>query len=532
MKKLMILFLSAAMAFCFAGTALAQPTTVELDTNPATGTTRVFFGPMFTTAGDGTGASAYVVTGSPLGLTGTAQATGTSLYAISNTLTNAAGTLMRSQRLRFFGSGETPMAPAQIASGGHKSGVTVVVQTFSWVPGHGGGGTSAGTSIYAVNAAGGKLWEVYEPYSNLPSGTGTALYDAVSMGTPICLAPLTIDDEFVAKAGSTIYAVSGSTVNGALPGGGVSIFALNAASGVSATINGGAASNATAFPNVVTNSAVSTINAAPVISGNSLFVIGWSQEFAGATIFGFDKNNLRAGVSDMQLVGLGYDRSDQFIPTPAVRTDSAGTSIFLVDNNGGVTVYTDALRDLSKSYTFMLGDTVASGVTAGPVINGDYLVLCGSGSVSGYQIGRFSGTGVASAISHIWTYSFTERTTPRIWATPAMSSNFVYVTVVDEANNNSYVYRFNVSKTNPDATVIHSDTNQTYGSPIAVGHNVWTVSFNPEVKKIAQQGFVNAKNYWRQFKFDKAKSGRNTIPDSDEVAPADDDDTCFISTLK
>jgi hypothetical protein len=111
------------------------------------------------------------------------------------------------------------------------------------------------------------------------------LFEAVGL-TPFCLPPVTIDNESVDTSGATIYGVSGVTrsVVGIGDGtSGVSIWAIDSdTGGYAATPDGN--SNVTSFEQGA-YSGVSTVQAAPVISGTSLFVLGWSQQTAGITIF-------------------------------------------------------------------------------------------------------------------------------------------------------------------------------------------------------------------------------------------------------
>jgi hypothetical protein len=104
MKRLIVIMFAAFLAVGVCGTVLAQDT-VELST-ATSGVSTVFWGPVFST--HTSGASAYVATGTILDEANTNE-TGTTLYAISNTLTNAIGTELRLQKLK-FDSGSTPLS--------------------------------------------------------------------------------------------------------------------------------------------------------------------------------------------------------------------------------------------------------------------------------------------------------------------------------------------------------------------------------------------------------------------------------------
>lgn len=130
--------------------------------------------------------------------------------------------------------------------------------------------------------------------------------------------------------------------------GGASIFAINSStSGYATNMNG--MSNVTGLGlTTFGQSAVSSVQTAPVISGESLFVVGYSSVGAGTTLLQFAKNDLYAGLTGATTVGLNVDLSDQWIPTPT----TGGNSIFVVDNNGGVSAYAAVNLDLQYAVDY------------------------------------------------------------------------------------------------------------------------------------------------------------------------------------
>jgi hypothetical protein len=226
-----------------------------------------------------------------------------------------------------------------------------------------------------------------------------------------------------------------------------------------------------------------------------------------------------AGVSAQALVNgsAAADLSDQWIPTPA----ASGGSIFVVDNNGGVSAYRAA--DLALQYSVdYAGNSPNSGVTAGPVTDGTNIVLCATSSVTGYNLNTLSGN------SKQWTFNFGANKS--IWATPVISNGFVWVIVNDTILGTSTLYRFTLSDTFDGNPMIARAFGQlTYGSPAIVSQNLWTATYDPTVQKVAATG-ANGANNWPQFKFDKSKTGNNSVA-SATVEPGSSGG-CFISTIK
>ena len=528
MKKLMILVLALSMAVGFAGTAMAQ-TTVELNFNDtASGVSRVYWSPVFGTATGG--ASAFVVGGSILNETADGIFTGTTLYAVSNTLSNTAGTELRTQSV-LFASGATPIGGPQLISGTSDTVVAYVQAPSTQTVGD--GTSNSGNTLYIINGGtGANIYEIGLVGSALAAasdGPGSIKSNADTGLTPYSTAPVTIDTETVAtSAGATIYGVSGATNTEATTGAaGVSVWAISAQTGTFATYAGLADAGLTAFV-AGGESGVSAVHAAPVISGNSLFIIGYASAYNGNTIFQFDKRNLKAGVSNESTVNIvSADASDQWVPTPTV----SGGSIFVVDNNGAVSAFTTA--NLSLQYSVDYAGTSDSGVTAGPVTDGTTIVLCSTASVTGFNLNTLSGN------SKEWAYDFGANKS--IWATPVISgsgtTNYVWITVNDTVAQAATTYRFTLNDTfNGDPQIVRTHGKLVYASPIVVDTNLWTVTYNPTVEKLTATG-ASGVTYWPQFKFDKGKTGANLFTASTTEAEAatavpGSSGGCFISTIK
>jgi hypothetical protein len=270
-------------------------------------------------------------------------------------------------------------------------------------------------------------------------------------------------------------------------------------------------------------SGVTAVHAAPLISGDSLFIVGFGGGGAtggGNTIYQFVKNNLLAGVSaQATITPTSTTLDDQYIPTPAI----SGGSIFVVGNSGGVTAY--SADNLTAQYTvdYTGVQTVTSGVTASPVTEGAYIVLCSASSVTNYMLDNLSGN------SKEWTYDFGAN--KAIWATPVISNGYVWVSVQDTILNTTTTYRFTLNDDyDGDPLVVKVDGKLMYASPAIVGTDLWTVTYNPVVEKADVVG-ASAANNFPQFKFNKAKTGANTLV-TEEVPAVGSSGGCFISTIK
>jgi hypothetical protein len=237
-----------------------------------------------------------------------------------------------------------------------------------------------------------------------------------------------------------------------------------------------------------------------------------------------------AGVSAQALVNgsAAADLSDQWIPTPA----ASGGSIFVVDNNGGVSVYRAA--DLAFQYGVMYAD-VNTGVTAGPVTDGTHIVLCGTSAITNYEVNNLSGN------SREWTYVFGAN--KEIWSTPVISgsgtTNYVWVTVIDRIAEDAVTFRFslNDNTTNGGVQQVVTHGEMVYGSSIIVEDDLWTVTYNPLVRKTTDSN-ASGVTSWPQFKFNKEKTGANTFAASMAGAAGatatvpGSSGGCFISTVR
>jgi hypothetical protein len=308
----------------------------------------------------------------------------------------------------------------------------------------------------------------------------------------------------------------------------------------------------------VSVSAISGFVAAPVISGESVFYVGYNGNIGGITVYQLDKDDLGpvGGVINASTVKPVSIRPDRFMPTPV----ASGGSLFVVCNQGGVTVYDT--QDLTTSFgvggrtvgqlgangagtggSFLLpAGAVGTGVTASPVVyeydnEGDplpdpYIVFCGTSAVTCYQISNGLGTNTRA-----WWYNFAANISPasQIWGTPAVSNGFVYVPVVWGANGTIFVFDIDAGN---NAWVARHDLNgPIYADPIVVNTDIWSVSLGnaPQSASVykfqeAGTGRALANPYWTQFKFDAAKTGHNTLVDDDDFFPSDGG--CFISTVK
>jgi hypothetical protein len=562
MKKLFVLILAVAMAF--AGTAMAQ-NTVDFSNiqNDPGATMRVWYPGTYSTVD--TGASAYYVTNQGW-IPGDWTWGGTTVWGVSNTDTNGAGTEMKAVMMtdvavNFLG-GVTPIGSPQLLSG-TTSHMILYVLADRGVANVAG---TAGASIYRVDGGlgGGVVQVVVIPFTGLGTPGGAccgALADTLAGNTALQMAIPTIEWE-EAHSAASVYGISGaSNLNVAL--GGVSIWRRNSDYLGVAPSDTGANAGTTAFPGA---SGVSNVWASPVIAGNSVFVVAYHQVAgaanAGISIFQLDKRNfsLDAVGADASACGIGLNSANviepggdrtgiiannlpQITPTPAVQVDRSGGTIYVVDWTGGVSLY-DA-QDLSmnrgdyQQYNFVKD---FQGVTASPVATADKLFIAWSSSVSCFETLNATGSGV----SPIWGYDFDEAVASvnnrhQIWATPVISNGYVWVTVLDTNSNDNTIYRFTLNNQKNGAPVIVSTEPLTYGGPIVVGDNreddddengnIWYCSYNPTVDRIQQYAWASAHPYWTQFKFDAAKTGENTWIEDDDDYPGDSSG-CFISTLK
>ena len=97
----------------------------------------------------------------------------------------------------------------------------------------------------------------------------------------------------------------------------------------------------------------------------------------------------------------------------------------------------------------------------------------------------------------------------------------MWVTVLDRVKGDATTFRFNLSDNTQNGGVqqVESHGEQIYASPIIVEDDVWTVTYNPLVRKTTDSN-ASGVTYWPQFKFDKEKTGANTFTPS-TTAPAE-----------
>jgi len=356
--------------------------------------------------------------------------------------------------------------------------------------------------------------------------TATSLAQAVSSATTkYSLAPVTLEWDSTTSAAS-IYGVSGSSVQGIVSTGdigssSVSVWQYNSGDG--------SLTSTTAFS--IATSGVSNAHAAPVISGGSVFYI--VSSLTGISIVQFDKQDLTVGGDNIMGAGVASawvveplnttaGNNAQFIPTPCV----SGDSIYVVDNLGGLTRY--YTQDLSSTWMFQFNTTnQAAGVTASPVTDGTYLVLCSASSVSNYEIDNLSGNSIE------WAHDFGNPARYQIWQTPVISNGYVWVLVRDLTAGDTQIHRFQLADNTTDGNRSLLQTiADSYADHIVVNDDIWTATYNPTVERIPQTNFARGYSYWPQFKFDAAKTGHNTEPADPDQPPAGTSGGCFISTIK
>ncbi len=549
MKKFAVLLLAAAMAFTFAGTAMAQ-NTVELKNVINDGNMRVVWPLVYSDMGK-TGASAYLVANDPW--LGAWSATGTTVFGISNERTDGGGTEMLAVQLTDLGTdalaGTTPIGPPQLLSGTTSTMILYVISPTAVA----NTAANGGASIYRIDGGTGEIISAGVPYSGFQAGPmqpggahGGVLVQTITGNTPWSVAPLTLDwDE--ASSAASIYGVSGTTIGIST---GVSVWRRSSAALALPTATG-----TTVFNQA---SGVSSVYAAPVISGNSLFVVGYhvAGGTPGVSVFQFDKRDLTAGGDNIYGAALNSANViepngmlnaavGQITPTPVAQSEgTSGGTLYVVDWSGGVTLYdTQNLAQLN-AYDYVKS---TSGVTASPVASDKRLLIPWTTSVSCFATNPGAETVAGgSGVSEIWAYDFDEGAGVadgryQIWSTPIISNGYAWVTVLDTASANAAtIWRFDI---NDGTRSVVSTEPQTYAAPIVVGDYVnnddnengflWFCSYNPVVDRIDQSRWAEANPYWAQYKFDAAKTGENTLvrADDDDVI-LDDDSGCFLSTIK
>jgi hypothetical protein len=553
MKKIMVFMLAAAMALTFVGTAAAQNTVALQNVMPDANMT-VYWPLVYSDTNNNaahatnTGASAYLVSNDPF--VGGWTATGTTVWAVSNERTNAAGTEMRAVQLTDLANnalaGVTPIGPPQLLTGTTSTMIVYVVS--------GNVAGLGGATIYKIDGGSGEIQNATVPYNGFSltaaSLPGDILTETISGNTLWCVAPLTLEWNEATSAAS-IFGVSGTTYQST----GVSVWRRS-----SADLAAPGATGTTVFSG---NSGVSAVFAAPVISGNSLFVVGYhvAGGNAGISVFQFDKQDLSVGGDNIygcalnqaaviEPGGMINAAVGQITPTPVAQSEgTSGGTIYIVDWSGGVTLYdTQNLAQLN-AYGWVKS---TAGVTASPVANDNRLLIPWTTSVSCFATNpgseRVRG---GSGVSQVWAYDFDEGLGVadgryQIWSTPIISNGYCWVTVVDtlSAGQPVTIWRFSMNDTYQGAGEIVTTQPTMYHGPIVVGdYNanddnengfLWYCSYaTPTVDRIDQSRYAEAEEFWAQFKADAAKTGENTLERED-----DDDDWvgdssgCFLSTIK
>ncbi len=533
-----IMLLIAAMIFSVGGTCFAA-TTAKLETQEAN-IDQVFWPMVYSELSSG--ASAYLVTGTLIPQQW--DSNGVSVFSVSNDKTDGTGTEMRALAinpalLNTELTGCTPIGGPQLLSGTTGAMIVYVLAPATQTV---NSSASGGGTLYCIDGGTSAInWSVGIEMPNFgpaPVAATTSVfvdYLAAAAGgglTPYCIAPPTIEWD-AGGNGASIYGVSG-----------VSTAAANGAettlAGVSVwhrTSGAGAISGQTQFS---IQSGISVVGTAPVISGNSVFIIA-PYTLAGASgisIIQFDKRDLTVD-GGLGPIGCGLNIADvlQDRPAATLTSDSitptpcaTGNSIFVTTWFGGVSIYYAA--DLSLLQNLALYNAT-TGVTAGPVTDGNRIVIPWTSSVSCFDIDNLSGA------SRAWEYSFETDPTAAthklgIWSSPVISNGYVWVTVRDETGGDTQIHRFNINSNNTagDRTLV-ATRGDIYSDPIVVGTDLWLSTYNPTVEKISQTNYAWGENYWAQFKFDAAKTGHNTAAAALEAAyVAGSDSGCFISTIK
>jgi hypothetical protein len=219
----------------------------------------------------------------------------------------------------------------------------------------------------------------------------------------------------------------------------------------------------------------------------------------------------------------------------------SGNSLFVVDGLGGVSVYnknTGALV-LATVYGEINNTTTGNVSYAGPVTNGAYLALCNDNGVTVY--GSQGANDLQNGNSSSWLWRSGDMTIAngwtenwRLYATPAISHNHLVVAAAatDAAGNEraggGAIFVFRIT----DGTLVDSYFLPTaaVASPALSNGCAWMPEYTSSIHRINLGSWVEANGWWRQFKYDAAKTGDNSEEqDDDEVG---DSSGCFISTLK
>jgi len=508
MKKLMVLMMAAFMAVGLVGTASAVDYTRSLSN---ANTLTFFASPVVESGG-----TVYLLAGGPVG---NQASSGASVQMIDP----ATGVSS------FWLGAATTAGSSAYGTPAVISGETLFVQVYNTAS-----AANTGTSLVAINGSTGATYYTVNIPRAAQDSVGTDFPGGgrfLGAGTTGYAAPLTID-----PAGTTIYGVSGVSQLGT----GVSIWSLKISNG-----------SLTSF-----GTGVSTIFAAPIVSGNSIYVMGtWKLgagtpgASTGVSLIAFNKST---GATDKSVNIVGGTSSATPFATPAI----AGNSIFVVDATGGLTAYSTTALTAGVSDFVQFARAASSQVTASPVTDGRYLAVTmnnltdGAAGITVYNLTYPLGGPTAVTGGTPWWFSYPAGTT--ITATPAISNGVLYV-AANTTSTGGVIDRFNLAGhsgkiTAADYTQITKDSNGNllgffdYSSPIISGSRLIIVSnggtgnagattANKPVLYSFDLG-ANGNAAWPQFKFDAARTGANTAHAAAATVYSDDDSGCFISTIK
>jgi len=513
MKKILMILLATFLAFGTVGTAGAVDYVWQL----ANANTLDFFASPVTDSG----ASVYALAGGPIDAALTTS--GASLMIIEPTT-----------GVSQFWGGTLATGSSAYGTPVVISGETVFIQVYN--AGVGAQGISGtGTSLYAINGAtGGTYYTTDLPYY-APRGynLGFPWNIAAVAGASPWATSLTLDTD-----GTTIYGTSGVSVST-----GTSIWAVSTATG---------ALNSNQYNGAGTASGVSAIWAAPVISGNSLYILGETrlagEESSGVSLLVFDKRALENGPAALSTTVLEGDTANTPFATPAI----SGNSLFVMDATGGLTAYNKDTLTRGANDFIQFASVATSAVTASPVTDGNWLVVTANNHVTaqaGVTVFDLSVNPVATGVS--WWFVWTGAT---ITATPAISNGVLYV-AVNRTSQRGQIDTFRLSGHEgalaaPDFTAITNDVNGNalgffdYSSPIiknqrliilsngGTGVGAAAAAKTPYLYNFDVSATADGNAWWRQFKFDAARTGHNTAPAAEAAIIAGDSGGCFISTIK
>ena len=600
-----IMLLVAAMIFSAGGTCFAQPSgDVYIDTDQS-GTTRVFYGPVFSSADRdnnrniGSGATAYGIAGDPA-----SPLSGATPFAIARKITDGAGNMNLVWPADTYSvdfSGATPLGSPAVIAGATNAFVVAVqafddgaIQVANFTDGrsHPVGDPKTGVTVMIMDGATmTDNWKVGIP--EMPVGS---LTNVLTSGAPYFPTQLTVwkpkGGTKLDATGVTIYGTSTADQVYAGNTSGASVWSLtnwgapagggtwDAGSGMTAwplwavadayTLTG---SDGNVFVGGTGNGSVANIDgfvAAPVISGDSVFYVGTDAALAingvgttsgGITVYQLHKDHLDQGVVYAATVkpnSTAQTWSDRFMPTPVAVPHKSGASLFVVGNQGGVTVYDtqdlDTTRTIGHIGNVLLPAGTFTGVTASPVIykkedrKDPYIIMCGTSAVTCWSVSD----GLASVpTQRKWWHNFARSVGAgaEIWGTPAVAGGYVWVPVVDTTFNTGAIYAFKITA-DPDIVAtneldyvdVYPLNSGAYASPIVVNRELWAFSYGLapassaqatkwDVSNLLDDDDVKAHSYWTQFKFDAAKTGDATRVDDEDYYPGDSSG-CFLTTIK